>query len=400
MAETIEVRQMPDDDFDTLFGGESSTTPKEEKEEIPAPKKKLENLEKEEEGEENQADSEKDDKNPKTEISEDDEEILFPSEDSEEDSEENSSTGNKKVNKKPSSKDVAKSIDYKAVVDYMVESGKWADFEGREELEEIDEEGFLQIQEQQDDYRVQSKFSEKLDKVGEVGKAILKYEENGGNPEDLIAAYRERRDLSSVDLEDVDNQEEIIRAYYENQGEDSDWIDDYIETVKDKGLDVLKKDAEKKHSKLLELNKAEIAEMQKNQEEFKRNQEENRKAFETNIRTAIHKNEELSNAEKKDIEKFLLKYDVKLKDGRVVNSFFAKMLEIQADPLKYIELAKFVQNIDKYKEKVQTKTKNETLKKTWKFLKESEKELGGKGSILPDETKAKRKDPFSLTFKN
>lgn len=245
-----------------------------------------------------------------------------------------------------------------------------------------------------------SKFNDVLDSTGEYGKAIIEFEKNGGNPAELLNLFREQRDIVNVDLEDVDNQESVIRAYWESKGEDADWIDDYIETQKDKGLDVFKKDSEKKHARLLEENKGQIQETQRAQIEHKKAQEEALKNFEGNIRKTIYSNVELSKPEQKDLEKFLLNYNNKLPDGRMVNGFLLKMKEIQQDSTKYIKLAKFVQDMDKYEEKISKKAEKEVEKKTYKFLRDSQDEKYTKAAgESPSEIVAKRKDPFALTFK-
>ena len=94
-----------------------------------------------------------------------------------------------------------------------------------------------------------------------------------------------------------------------------------------------------------------------------------------------------------------MNYDRKLQDGRVVNGLFLKMLEVQQDPAKYIKFAKFVQDMDKYEEKVKTKAATETTKKQWKLIKDSEGEGYKKASMLPEESRTKKQDAFSLTFK-
>ena len=396
----VKVIDIDDEQLDTLFGevapektfkAEDLTTAQkkeEKKEETPedkSTKAKKPNI----------SEDKKEETPEVTEISEEDEDSLFTLE--EDTAEEKKQP--KKVSKEEKAKE-AKAVNFKTLVDHFVESGKWVDFEGREEIEEISEDDFYKISEQQDDFRVNSKFNDVLDKTGNYGKAIIEFEKNGGNPTQLLDLFREQRDIQNVDLSEQDNQEEVIKAYYEAQGEDDEWIKDYVESLKDRGEEAFKKDAEKKHAKLLENNKAEVAQLQEQQKQVKIEQEEAQKFFQSNIRKSIHNTEDWSNAEKKELEKFLLAYDKKLQDGRVVNSLFLKMTEIQQDPAKYIKFAKFIQDMDKYDEGVKKKAATETTKKTWKLLKDAEGEGYKKASLMPDEVKAKKQDPFSLTFKN
>lgn len=391
MPVDVTVLDIDDDQLDLLFG---ETAPKEtfKAEDLTAAKKD----EPKEDTKPKKPSSEKQEETPEvTEIAEEDEEALFGAKD--EEKVEIPKAG-KKLSEAEKKKE-AESLNFKNLVDHLVESGKWVDFEGREEMDEIPEEDFYKISEQQDEFRVNSKFNDVLDKTGDYGKAIIEFEKNGGNPSELLDLFREQRDIQNVDLASADGQEEVIKAYYEAQGEDEEWIQDYVDSLKDRGDEAFKKDAEKKHAKLLEVNKQEIAQTQAKQLEFKKNQEEAQKLFQTNIRKSIHTTEDWSNSEKKDLEKFLLNYDRKLQDGRVVNGLFLKMLEVQQDPAKYIKFAKFVQDMDKYEEKVKTKAATETTKKQWKLIKDSEGEGYKKASMLPEESRTKKQDAFSLTFK-
>lgn len=388
----VSVIDLDDEQLDTLFSDNPGTF---KADDLESAQKKEEK--KPTEAKESQQFQEKKDENQKTpeviEISEDDENELFSVEKDEEDKQKETKVS-KKVSKEEKEKE-ASSLNFKNLVDHFVESGKWVDFEGREDIDVISEEDFLKISEQQDDYRLNAKYQN----VGDYGKAIIEYEKNGGNPAHLIEIFKERRDLQNIDLSDEGSQEEVIRAFYENQGEDEEWIEDYITTQKDKGGDFFKKDAEKKHARLLEANKAEEKELQTRQAQLQKEQEESQKAFHSTIRKSIHSKEDWSNSEKKDLEKFLLSYDKKLQDGRQVNGLFLKMVEIQQDPAKYIEFAKFIQDMDKYKQKVEKKAATETAKRDWKIIKDAEGEGYKKSTVLPDQVSAKKKDPFQLTFK-
>lgn len=393
MSNEVNVTEIGDEEIDVLFGDKTPDTTfkaenlpaAEKKEDKPSPTKETNTSEKEELEEEPQV----------TEVLEEDHDTLFN--DEEEEKVEKKEV--KKATKEEKAKE-AESINFKNLVDHLVDSGKWADFEGREDLEEINEEQFYVLTEQQDSHRLDSKFNDILDKTGNYGKAIIEFEKNGGNPSQLLELFREQRDIQNVDLSDADNQEEVIRAYYEAQGEDDEWINDYVNSLKDRGDDAFKKDAEKKHSKLLESNKAEVEALQKEQAEYKKSQEQAQLVFHSNVKKAIHSTEDWSNAEKKDLEKFLLNHDKKLNDGRVVNGLFVKMLEIQQDASKYIKFAKFIQDMDKYEANIKKKTEKETTKSTWKMIKAAEGEGFKKTSIVPDEVKSKKVDPFSITFKS
>ena len=383
----VTVIDIDDEQIDTLFGEAAPASTFKADDLEPAKKKETPTK-----TEKPNSDTEEDNTPEVTEIQEEDEEGLFAEQEVE-------VVETKKATKEDKAKE-AQTLNFKNLVDHLVESGKWAEFDGREDIEEINEEDFYKLTEAQDEHRVTSKFNDVLDRTGDYGKAIIQFEKDGGNPTELLQLFREQRDIQNVDLSVQDNQEEVIRAYYEAQDEDEAWINDYIDSLKDRGDEAFKRDAEKKHSKLLENNKAEVAQTLAQQAENKKVQEEAQKSFQTNIRKTIHSVEDWSNSEKKDLEKFLLSYDKKLQDGRVVNGLFVKMLEIQQDPNKYTKFAKFIQDMDKYEETIKKKASKETTKSTWKIIKDSEGEGFKKASIMPDEVKSKRIDPFSLTFKS
>lgn len=398
MAIDVKVIDIDDDQLDTLFG-EVAPEKTFKAEDLTSAQKKEETSEESTKAKKPIISNDNQEETQEViEITEEDEDSLFSKEEDEGKVEEDKKVV-KKVSKEEKAKE-AKSVNFKTLVDHFVESGKWVDFEGREDIEEISEEDFYKISEQQDEFRVNTKFNDVLDKTGDYGKAIIEFEKNGGNPAELLSLFREQRNIQNIDLAEQDNQEEVIKAYYEAQGEDEEWIEDYINSLKDRGEDAFKKDAEKKHSKLLENNKQEVAQLQLQQKTFQKEQEEAQKFFQSNTRKAIHSTEDWSNGEKKDLEKFLLSYDKKLPDGRVVNSLFLKMTEIQQDPAKYVKFAKFIQDMDKYEEAIKKKASTETVKKQWKLMKDAEGEGYKKASLMPDEIKSRKQDPFSLTFKN
>lgn len=393
---SVEIIHLDDEQLDSLFG-ESAPDKTFKAEDLSTAQKKEEEKtsKKPPTKDEKPVLGDEEETPPNPNITEEDEDVLFK----EEDEEDGDKKSKPKTTKEEKQKEV-KTVNFKNVVDHLIESGKWVDFEGREDLEEFSEEEFYALSEKQDEYRANKKFNDILDSTGEYGKAIVEFEKNGGNPSELLNLFREQRDILNISLDSEENQEEVIRAYLELQGEDDSDINDFIETAKDKGADYFKTLAEKRHAKLLETNKQEIQAIQEQQKNYKKQQEDAQLMFQSNIKKAIHSTADWSNSEKKDLEKFLLSYDKKLQDGRTVNGLFVKMLEIQQDPSKYIKFAKFIQDMEKYEQTVAKKAEKETVKKNWKLLKESEADVSKKGSILPDSSSTKRIDPFSITFKN
>lgn len=291
-------------------------------------------------------------------------------------------------------------INYKAHVDYLISTGKWKDWEGREDLDNISEEDYTKLIELQDEARLKERFDEEISTVGDVGKYIIEYTKNGGKAEDIVSLFREQRDIQSLDLTSPEDQEEAIRAYLEFQGETEEDIKDAIETAKDKGSDYFENLAKKRHQRLLDINRQEIEQSIENQKELRKRQEESVKQFNSSIKNNIYKSEDLTDSEKKQLEKFMLSYDYQLQDGKKVTSLYAKILEIQQDPSKLIKLAQFVSDMGKYEQKVAKKVEKEVTKKTFNFINSSQDMKHKKDSISPDVEKSKSINPFEqIKFK-
>lgn len=377
----FEVTSATEEEIDTLFGGEDLPAPPgSEKQEEP---KKQEEKPKKSNKSEVVDDEPQKEEEPST-IKEEDVEDLF-----DEDGDDDSQPAKKKEN-------VKNEINYKAHVDYLVETGKFLDFEGREDLEEISEEDYKLILEKQIEYQVENRYKETLDSVGDVGKYIIEYTKNGGNPQDIVSLFREQRDIQSLDISTEEGQEEAIRAYLEFQGEDESDINDFIETAKDKGKEYFKSLAEKRHKKLLEINKEQIESAIEEQKEYKRQQEENIKQFNSTVRSLIHKNENLSQSEKKQLEKFMLSHDWQTRDGKRVTGLYAKLIEFNNDPEKLIKLANFLNDPEKFEKKIEKKAEKEAAKKTFNLVNSSQSLKHKKDSVFPDESKSRNVNPFEI----
>lgn len=386
----FEVTSTTEEELDSLFGGEDIPAP-------PGSEKQEEPKKKEEKPKSNKSEDVDDEslkqEEPST-ITEEDVDDLFQGADDEDNDDKSEDAPVKKKEK------VKNEINYKAHVDYLVETGKFLDFEGREDLEEISEEDYKLILEKQIDFQVENKYKETLDSTGDVGKYIIEYTKNGGNPQEIISLFREQRDIQSLDISTEDGQEEVIRAYLEFQGEDEAEIKDFIETAKDRGSDYFKSIAEKRHKKLLEINKEQIEAAVEEQKAYKQQQEENAKQFNLNVRSLIHKNENLSQTEKKQLEKFMLSHEYQTRDGKKVTGLYAKLIEFNNDPEKLIKLANFLNDPEKFEKKIEKKAEKEAAKKTFNFVNASQGFKHKKDSAFPEESKAKSVNPFeTLKFK-
>lgn len=386
----IESTSVDDNEMAVLFGEEVIPTPNNLKQEQP---------------EEKETKPKKSDNSPNPEIQEEEVvDINIAPEDFDsllEEIEDTDESEEVVENKKPTKKQVANQINYKAHVDYLISTGKWKDWEGREELEAVSEEDYTKLIELQDEARVKEKFNEELDTVGDVGKYIIEYTKNGGKAENLISLFREQRDIQNLDLATPEDQEEVIRAYLEFQDESEEDIKDFIDTAKDKGSEYFENLAKRRHQKLLEINKQEIDATLEEQKSLRKRQEETVKQFNTSIKNNIYKSEDLTDSEKKQIDKFMLSYDYQLPDGKKVTSLYAKILEIQQDPQKLIKLAQFVSDMGKFEQKIANKVEKKVTEKTFNFINSSQNLKHKKDTLSPDVERTKAINPFdNLKFKS
>lgn len=255
----------------------------------------------------------------------------------------------------------------KSTVDYLVQSGLWQDFEGREDLD-IDEETYARLVAQQDSLRVNGMFDELVDSTGPFGKAIIDYVKNGGNPDQIIDLFKEQKQVESIPMDTADGQKEIVKHYYsEVLGWKPEKIEKYIS-----GL-VLSNELENEAKETKELfgtyYKKEADRLNKEQTEYVEKQREAEQAFENNIRTSIKGRKDLTTAERRTVEDYLLSYDQRLPNGNMVNKFYVNFAKMQSNPEDYIDLVMFVMDKQKYVNKVATQEKSKAAAEAFKFIK-------------------------------
>lgn len=255
----------------------------------------------------------------------------------------------------------------KNTVDYLVSSGKWVDFEGREDLE-ITQEVYADLVAKQDEYRLSNMFNELVDSTGNYGKAIIAHIKNGGNPDEIIDLFKEQQQLTQVDTSTEEGKQQLIEKYY---SEVLGWKPEKVtKTVKrliaDNEIDSEFTDVNEMYSKhyqdkLQELNKQNEA---KAQADLQRQQ-----VFVNNIKTALEEDATLSQQDKKLIASSILDFRHKLDNGQKVNDFYVKFAEMQADPKEYVDLVRFVMDKKAYKAALQRKEKTQANSGAFNFIK-------------------------------
>jgi len=254
-------------------------------------------------------------------------------------------------------------VDYEAIYQNMVENGIWEEVEVPEGTE-WDKETFLEVQKLQ----AESKYEDLLSKTGSYGKAIIEFEQNGGNPSELLSLFREQRDVRDFDISYAEGQEEFLSAYLQTQGYSEKSIDRTIRSLKDQGGTVLQEEAEEKKGLWDQQYKEEIKARQQEQALYSQEVQKAQKQFHETMVSTITKDGDLTLKERRELQGYILSYDQNFK-GQNVSQFYVDMTEIQKDPKNYIELAKFIKGLKtgEYTKKVADKVQKETSAKS--FLK-------------------------------
>lgn len=291
--------------------------------------------------------------------------------------------------------DEVKSV-LKSTVDYLIEQGLWQDFEGREELD-VDEETYAKLVAQQDSLRVNSMFEELVDSTGPFGKAIIDYVKNGGSPDEIIDLFKEQKQVESIPLDSADGQKEMVKHYYsEVLGWKPEKIEKYIS-----GL-ILSNELENESKEVKELfgsyYKKEADRLSKEQNDYVAKQKEAEVAFETNIKSTIKERKDLSIAEKKTVEDYLLNYDQRLPNGNLVNKFYVNFAKMQANPQDYVDLVMFVMDKQKFMTKVATQEKSKAAAEAFKFIKGNGAVSTKKGSQHDAATRKQEKKVVALDW--
>jgi hypothetical protein len=300
-----------------------------------------------------------------------DKEVEDEDEDEKEEEDKPKKAKKEKAEAAPKEEETESNADVKSVlkstVDYLVQTGAWADFDGREEMD-IDEETYAKLVAEQDKHRVQTMFSELVDSTGPFGKAIIDYVKNGGNPDEIIDLFKEQKSVDSINIEEADGQKELVKHYYtEVMGWKPEKADKYIANLAISGE--LGPEAQEVKDLFKSYYEKEATRLNKEQDAFKQQQIEAEKAFEENIRTTVRTRKDLTPAEKKMIEDYALSYDQRLPNGQMVNKFYVNFAKMQSNPEDYIDLMLFVMDKQKYNQKIATKEKTQATAEAFKFIK-------------------------------
>ena len=111
------------------------------------------------------------------------------------------------------------------------------------------------------------------------------YVKNGGKFEDFYSVQRDSLNLDDIDLDDESNQRKVVRELLKLDGYSDDRISKRIERFED--ADMLYDEAEDAVDRLKEIKKQQTEKLQKEQEAYRQQQEQDAQKFFTDVRTQI-----------------------------------------------------------------------------------------------------------------
>lgn len=296
--------------------------------------------------------------------------VLFGDEDTTDELEADKSKPAAKATAKPATTPAKKvldsqDVDFKAYYEMMVESKVWGEVDVPD-----DAEWNLDLIKEIQALQVSSQHQDLLDKKGPYGKAIIKYEDDGGNPSDLIDLFREQRTIRKFDITTAEGQEEFLTSYYEAQKESPKNIDRLIKSLIEEGGEALAEAAQEKKTIWDEDYNEEIESKKVQQAAYAKEIADQAKNFNKIMSDTITADTTLLPKERRELSNYILDYSHKY-GNQMVNQFYVDAAEIQKDPAAYIELAKFMKGLKdgSYKKKITDTSKKEVNAKTFMKVK-------------------------------
>lgn len=283
-------------------------------------------------------------------------------------------------------------VDYKALGDFLVETGVWKDFEGREDFE-FSNESFQALWEAQAKNQVGELLNEERSQFGSVANQLIDYLKHGGTVDNFVSNYTQEVDFKSIDTTEELGQEKVIKEYYKSLDWSDAKIKKHIERLKDAGDVDFKEEADDCKTKLVEAIESERDEMLKEQVKIDQDRKIQIYNFNKSIKKSIYEDENLADREKKDLEKFLFENKYQDKQGNKYPEFHVKWEEIKTDPTKYAKLVKFIKNFDSFEDKAVVE--KQQARKTFEFLKKGTS-LEGAVSKEPTKQKQQNLQPFKF----
>jgi hypothetical protein len=212
--------------------------------------------------------------------------------------------------------------------------------------EEIDEESFHEIFGQEIEARVEEGFQSFMDELSDDGKAFLKFAKNGGTIQQFAQVFKNLNQMPEVDINSEEGQKIIIRYYLKTVKQmDNEDVDEQIEFYEDKNK--LRSYAEKYKALVDKETESEKEALIEQQEVQRRQAEENRKLWATNIKKSLEASEILGipiGKKDKDLYAYIINASVKIGPNRYLTGLQQAMNDAFNDPQKVVLIAKLLKN--------------------------------------------------------
>lgn len=254
----------------------------------------------------------------------------------------------------------------KSTLGHLIKKGMWYEWDGWED-EEINEENFGDIAEQQHKAIIDNLYQEKLESLGDKGKAIIEYIEAGGDPDNIISVFK---DIEKGHRKASTKEEKIadIRDFYKKVKGLKDYhIDKMIDQITvDETIDDEYEEIEQERTV---LNAERIKKEQEDLKAYNAEQTRRKLEFSDKIKKVVEGNKNLTDGEKRKVQDSILNFDQKLPNGSLVNKFFIKFAEIQNNTEEYIELVRFVMDKENYLKKIDKQAQTTADRNAFKLIK-------------------------------
>lgn len=203
-----------------------------------------------------------------------------------------------------------------------------------------------------------------------VAKNILKIASKGEDVDAYIASLVEEDDEfpTDLDMSDEENQIYVLRSKLKAEGNDEEFIDTYIENLKNNNK--LKSVADKEFNRQLEIQKKKQADEQKRIDTLAKEKREKEFQYKSSLSDILKKNAvvsgvKLSNKEISELPDYLSRTTVEIAGGRKITPFYQDFIEILKDNENTLLLAKVVKDIKAGKglSSIQASVESDTTKK-------------------------------------
>lgn len=218
--------------------------------------------------------------------------------------------------------------------------------------EDIDEEKFFELQDQEVESRVEETFEAFFEELDEDAKAFLKFKKNGGNTQDFFQVYKNSISIDGVDLGNEKDQDLVLKHYLTVvDSMDDEEVTDRLEWLKENGKK--KAFAEKYFNKLKEIDNNNKAIISQRQEQASQEREVASRRFNQELQSELEKTEAVgsfnfSKVDKKDLMNYVTKPSVKIGKNKFITQFQAELGNIfkaeGESKKKFLLLAKLVKS--------------------------------------------------------